>query len=106
MACDAARQGRAVWNLGVMSFSPVIYYRKIKAAAEKLGLTPTEVYVFLDLSDIMDEAIVYRVGDGGNIEMTASYHWFDTGRFLLGNFATFRVLYDLWLRLPFGAAAP
>jgi hypothetical protein len=106
MACDAAKQGKAVWNLGVMSFSPIIHYRKIEAAAEKLGFTPTAVYVFLDLSDIMDEAIVYRVGKGGNIEMTTSYHWFDTGQFLLGNFATFRVLYDLWLRLPFGAAAP
>jgi hypothetical protein len=106
MACEAAREGKAVWNLGVMSFSPVIYHRKIKAAAEKLGLRPTEVYVFLDLSDIMDEALVYHEAGDGSVEMTTSYHWFDTGQFLLGNFATFRLLYDLWLRLPFGAAAP
>lgn len=106
MACEASRQGRAVWNLGVMSFSPVIYYRKIKAAAETLGVTPAELYIFLDLSDIMDEALVYSIGKDGRIEMTTSYHWFNTGQFLLGNFATFRLLYDLWLRLPFGAAAP
>lgn len=106
MACDAARQGKAVWNLGVTSFSPVIYHRKIKAAAERLGITPTALYVFLDLSDIMDDAIVYRVGEDGVIDMAPSYHWFDTGQFLLGNFATFRLLYDLWLRLPFGATAP
>ena len=106
MACQAAKQGKAVWNLGVMAFSPVIYHRKIKGAAEKLGIKPTDIYVFLDLSDIMEESIVYRVGEDGVITMAPSYHWFDTGQFLLGNFATFRLLYDLWLRLPFGVAAP
>ena len=30
---------------------------------EKLGIKPTEIYVFLDLSDIMDEAVVYRLAD-------------------------------------------
>ena len=60
MACDAAKEGKAVWNLGVLSFSPVIYHRKIRAAAEKLGIKPAEIYVFLDMSDITDEAIVYR----------------------------------------------
>jgi hypothetical protein len=34
MACDAAKQGKAVWNLGVASYSPVIYHRKIRAAAQ------------------------------------------------------------------------
>ena len=28
MACDAAKQAKAVWNLGVVSYSPVIYHRK------------------------------------------------------------------------------
>lgn len=106
MACDAAREGKAVWNLGVLSFAPVIYYRKIKAAAEKLGIKPTEIYVFLDISDIIDEAVVYRERDDGTIAMAPSYHWFDTGQFLLGNFATFRLLYNFWLELPFGSAAP
>ena len=106
MACEAAREGKAVWNLGVMSFSPAIYYRKIKAAAEKLGLGATEIYVFLDLSDIIDDAIVYRVANDGSVEMTTSYHWFDTGQFLLGNFATFRLLYDIWLRLPSARRRP
>jgi len=91
MACEAAREGKAASNLGVMSFSPVIYHRKIKAAAEKLGLRQTEVYIFLDLSDIMDDAIVYHEANDGSVEMTTSYHWFDTGQFLLGNFATFRL---------------
>ena len=91
MACEAAREGKAVWNLGVMAFSPVIYHRKIRAAAEKLGIGPTRIYVFLDLSDITDDAIVYRVGKDGTIRAAPSHRWFDTGQFLLGNFATFRL---------------
>src|SRR5262245_22343333 len=42
MACDAAKQGKAVWNLGVTSYSPLIYRRKILDAAEKLGIKPAE----------------------------------------------------------------
>ncbi len=61
MACDAARQGKALWNLGVASYSPAIYHRKIRAAAERLGAKPAEIFVFLDLSDIDDDANVYRV---------------------------------------------
>jgi len=106
MACDAAKDGNAVWNLGALSFSPVIYHRKIRASAEKLGIKPAEIYVFLDMSDITDEAIIYREGEDGTITMAPSFHWFDTGQFLLGNFATFRLLYNVWLDMPFGSAAP
>ena len=63
MACDAAKQGKAAWNLGVASYSPVIYHRKIRSAAERLGIKPTEIYVFLDLSDIGDDANIYHVGE-------------------------------------------
>ena len=63
MACDAARQGKAVWNLGVASYSPTIYFRRIRVAAQKLGIKPTEI--FLDLSDIYDDANVYHVGPDG-----------------------------------------
>lgn len=106
IACDAQREGKAAWNLGVMSFAPIIYHRKIKASAEKLGLKPTEIYVFLDMSDIIDEAVFYREAPDGTVIMTPSQHWFDTGQWLLGNFATFRLLYNLWLAMPFGSAAP
>ena len=82
MACDAAKEGKAVWNLGVLSFSPVIYHRKIRAAAEKLGIKPAEIYIFLDISDITDEAIIYRESEDGTITMAPSFHWFDTGQFL------------------------
>src|SRR5262249_50272706 len=66
-ACDAAKQGKAVWNLGVTSYSPIISHRKVRAAAERLGIKPAEIIVFLDVSDIDDEANVYRVGDDGAI---------------------------------------
>lgn len=104
MACDAERQGKAVWNLGVTSYAPIIYWRKILASAKKLGIKPAEIYVFLDMSDIDDEANVYWVDDQGNVRMKPAYHWFATGQFLLGNFATFRLAYDLWLKSPFSAA--
>ncbi|WIM10217.1 SGNH/GDSL hydrolase family protein [Enhydrobacter sp.] len=96
MACDAARQGKAVWNLGVASYSPAIYFRKIRAVAHELGIKPVEIYVFLDLSDIYDDANVYRVGADG-VVTSSPFHWYNIGQFLLGNFATFRLTYDLYL---------
>ena len=63
MACAAAGQGKAVYNLGVASYSPAIYHQKIRAAAERLGVKPAEIFVFLDLSDIDDDANVYRPRD-------------------------------------------
>ena len=104
MACHAARQSKAVWNLGVASYSPTIYHRKIRAAAERLGIKPSEIYVFLDLSDIDDDANVYWVDEHDNVRMTWSHHWFDIGQFLLDNFATFRLLYDIYLRSPLACA--
>lgn len=105
MACDAARQGKAVWNLGVASYSPVIYWRKIEAAARKLGLRPREIYVFLDLSDIDDEANVYRVDPDGTVQYANSSRngpaGFDLGRFLLDNFTTARFVYDLYVASSF-----
>ena len=103
MACDAAKQGKAVWNLGVASYSPAIYHRKIRVAAQRLGLKPTEIYVFLDLSDIGDDANIYRVGEEGVVRST-SFHWFEIGQFLLDNFATFRLGYDLYLSSSFSTA--
>jgi hypothetical protein len=34
-------------------------HRRIRAAAERLGAKPTEIFIFLDLSDIDDDANVY-----------------------------------------------
>lgn len=100
LACDGARQRKAVWNLGVASYSPIIYHRKVRAAAERLGLKPAEVLVFLDLSDIDDDANVYHTGRNGDIEFvngSSPTVGFDLGRFLVNNLATFRLFYDLYL---------
>ena len=45
-------------NAGVSSYSPVIYYQKIKALLAA-GLKFDEVVVFSDLSDVQDEASAY-----------------------------------------------
>jgi hypothetical protein len=107
MACDAARQGKAVWNLGVASYSPAIYHLKIRAAAERLGVTPSEIFVFLDLSDIDDDANVYRV-DGDRVVRAGAAVIkidadgqatppFDLGTFLVNNFMTGRLVDDFYL---------
>jgi hypothetical protein len=105
MACDAARQGKAVWNLGVASYSPVIYFRKISAVAEKLGIKPAEIFVFLDPSDIDDDANVYRVGDDGIVRFADPGRPvevpFDLGQFAIDNLATARLLYSLYLASTF-----
>jgi hypothetical protein len=99
MACDAGKQGKAVYNLGVASYSPAIYHQKIRAASERLGITPAEVFVFLDLSDIDDDANVYRVGDGAAAGVAKSDRWTipwdEIGLFFVNNFASVHVIHDL-----------
>lgn len=104
MACEAAKQGKAVWNLGVASYSPAIYWRKIRAVVGKLGIKPIEIFVFLDLSDIDDDANVYHEQPDGSVR-SHRWHGYHIGQFLLGNFASFRVLYDLFLDSPIGTYA-
>lgn len=47
-----------VLNAGVISYSPTLYYKKVKHLIES-GLCINEVVVFPDLSDIHDEAVSY-----------------------------------------------
>lgn len=44
-----------VLNGGVASYSPKLYYFKIKYLIEEVGLKVNEIFVFIDLSDISDE---------------------------------------------------
>ena len=105
IACDAARQKKAVWNLGAASYSPIIYWRKVKAAAEKIGKRPSEVYVFLDLSDIEDEANVYREAEDGSVfnlpQPGIKAKLVDPVQWLVRHFTTARLLYDLRTRAAF-----
>ena len=108
IACDAARQGKAAWNLGVASYSPAVYHLKLKAAAQKLGITPKSIYLFLDLSDIDDDANVYQVRADGTVGKAPQHYQapvkgvpFDLGAFLLNDFTSIRFAYDLWLTSSF-----
>ena len=57
---------KKVINLGVSSYSPSIYYEKIKFYLDK-GFNFKEVIVFIDISDIQDEAAYYIEDDKGYI---------------------------------------
>lgn len=48
-----------IFNAGVMSYCPKLYYLKIQYLLEKVGFRFNALYVYLDVSDIQDE-IVYR----------------------------------------------
>jgi len=48
-----------ILNAGVSSYSPKLYYNKMKYLLEEVGLRFDELFVFLDISDIQDE-IIYR----------------------------------------------
>jgi hypothetical protein len=54
-------------NLGVSGYSPSIYYHKLKFFYEK-GFKFSEVFVFLDTSDIFDE--IYRYRENEKNELT------------------------------------
>jgi hypothetical protein len=64
IACAWRAQGMAVRSLGVASFSPVIYWRKIASSVKLLGVKPSEIVLFLDVSDIFDEMVRYAEKDG------------------------------------------
>ncbi len=48
-----------VFNAGVSSYSPRLYYLKVKHLIETVGLRLDEVHVYLDISDVQDE-VIYR----------------------------------------------
>lgn len=56
-----------ILNAAVSSYSPVIYYRKIKYLIETIGLEFDSVVVFIDLSDAEDEALGYRLDENENV---------------------------------------
>ncbi len=62
-----ARRGVEVLNGAVVSYSPSIYERKTRYLLEERGLAIDEVVVFLDISDIEDEALYYATDAHGNI---------------------------------------
>ena len=61
VALALAPDGVEVLNAAVASYSPVIYYRKLKYWIEERGLKVDHVVVFVDVSDIEDEALFYEL---------------------------------------------
>lgn len=56
-----------VLNAGRGSYSPIIYWRKIKYLIEDVGLKFDEVVVFIDIGDAKDEAVFYDLTDNLNV---------------------------------------
>jgi len=50
-------EGVEILNAGVVSYSPKLYYYKLKHLLETLGLEVSEVMIFVDPSDIADELL-------------------------------------------------
>jgi hypothetical protein len=57
-----------VANLGVASYAPSVYLKKIEWFLDK-GIVFDHLIVFIDISDIQDEAIFYFEKDNGSIGM-------------------------------------
>jgi len=56
-----------VLNAGVASYSPIIYWRKVKHLIEDVQLKFDHLVVYIDLSDIHDEAVNYKLSSAGNV---------------------------------------
>ena len=54
-------------NLGYVSYSPSIYYKKLKYFLEKKNFKFDKIFLFIDHSDIQDEGLFYRENSKGNI---------------------------------------
>jgi lysophospholipase L1-like esterase len=67
LALRLAARGVEVSNAGVVSYSPSIYLRKTRFLVEERGLVLDAVLVLLDVSDVEDEAVYYRIASDGAI---------------------------------------
>ena len=56
---DALREKYSVLNAGVLSYSPIIYWKKVEDLINNTRLEFDELIVYLDISDIEDEASKY-----------------------------------------------
>ena len=56
-----------VFNAARSSYSPIIYYKKIKFLIESEKIKFDEAIVFLDISDVEDEAKIYKLNNNGNV---------------------------------------
>jgi hypothetical protein len=64
-------KGMEVLNAGVVSYSPSIYLRKIEWLLDQ-GVHFDHLVVYIDISDIQDEAAIYDFDNAGNV-VTSRY---------------------------------
>ena len=64
---ELAKKKVEVLNASVVSYSPIIYWRKTKYLLENIGLKFDQLVVFIDISDAEDEAIYYCLDESGNV---------------------------------------
>ena len=64
-----APEGTEVLNAGVASYCPPIYFAKIKQLVEQDRLRFDELFVFIDVSDLLD-SVLYSLTPEGTIEAT------------------------------------
>lgn len=77
-------KGVEVLNAGVISFAPSLYFRRLRHVMVEEGLRVDEVVVFLDISDIFEEAVSYQEDAHGQLVVPAKRdrtlrtvrHWF------------------------------
>jgi hypothetical protein len=67
IAKRAETDGAEVLNAAVTSYSPAIYYAKARYLLEDVGLRVTDLVVFIDISDIEDEARFYDLHADGRV---------------------------------------
>jgi hypothetical protein len=66
LADALAPRGIEVLNAGAASYTPFIYYRRIKHLIEEVGLRVDHVVVLIDIGDIQDE-VTYKDDAAGNV---------------------------------------
>ena len=61
-------KGIEILNAGRSSYSPIIYWRKIKYLIEEVGLKFEEVVVYIDISDAQDESLGYELSEDQTVK--------------------------------------
>lgn len=85
--------GMEVLNASVVSYSPKLYYLKIRYLLEEVGLKFDHLVVFIDISDIQNE-IAYEVFEPGEFSALAEFQY-DLGRMARRHFFSW---YTVWSR--------
>lgn len=67
LAAGFDARGVDILNAGVTSYSPAIYWKKAEYLLERQHLDVDAVVAFLDISDIQDDALVYRIDESGRV---------------------------------------